>query len=65
MNKEERRKRFKSMTSQQRQKLILKKMKAKGIEIGSGVPNKKYDSEEVYELIQIANCIPELREKGK
>tara|TARA_B100001769_G_scaffold93103_1_gene71669 strand:- start:19 stop:216 length:198 start_codon:yes stop_codon:yes gene_type:complete len=65
LNKEERRKRFKSMTSQQRQKLILKKMKAKGIEVGSGVPNKKYDSEEVYELIHIANCIPELREKGK
>ena len=65
MNKEERRKRFKSVTSQQRQKLILKKMKAKGIEVGSGVPNKKYDSEEVYELIHIANCIPELREKGK
>ena len=38
-------------------------MKAKGIEVGSGVPNKKYDSEEVYELIHIANCFPELREK--
>ena len=63
MNKEERRKKFKSMTSQQRQKLIHKKMKAKGIEVGSGVPSKKYDSEEVYELIDIANCFPELREK--
>ena len=39
-------------------------MKAKGIEVGSGVPNKKYDSEEVYELIYITNCFPELREKG-
>ena len=65
MNKEERRKRFKSMTSQQRQELILKKMKAKGIEVGSGVPNRKYDSEEIYELIHIANCFSELREKGK
>ena len=63
MNKEERRKRFKSMTSQQRQELILKKMKAKGIEVGSGVPNKNYDTEEVHELIHIANCFPELREK--
>ena len=53
------------MTSQQRQELILKKMKAKGIEVGSGVLNKKYDSEEVYELIHIANCFPELREKNK
>ena len=65
MNKEERRKRFNSMTSQQRQELIIKKMKAKGIEVGSGVPNRKYDSEEIYELIHIANCFPELREKGK
>ena len=40
-------------------------MKAKGIEVGSGVPNKKYDSEEVYELIYIANCFPELRGKLK
>ena len=63
MNKEERIKRFKSMTSLQRQELILKKMKEKGIEVGSGIPNKKYDSKEVYELILIANCFPELRKK--
>ncbi len=44
------------MSSSERQKLILKKMKAKGIELGSGIPNKKYDSTEVYELINIANC---------
>ena len=53
------------MTSQQRQELILKKMKAKGIEVGSGVLDKNYNSEEVYELIHIANCFPELRKKGK
>ena len=63
MNKEERIKRFKSMSSMQRQELILNKMKERGIEVGSGIPNKKYDSEEVYELIHIANCLPELREK--
>ena len=63
MNKEERTKRFKSMSSMQRQELILMKMKEKGIEVGSGIPNKKYDSKEVYELIYIANCFPELREK--
>ena len=63
MNKEARIKRFKSMSSSQRQKLILKKMKAIGIEVGSGVPNKKYDSTEVYELINIANCFAELRDK--
>ena len=60
MNKEERTKRFKSMSSMQRQELILKKMKEKGIEVGSGIPNKKYDSKEVYELIHIANCFIEL-----
>ena len=63
MNKEERIKRFKSMSSLQRQELILKKMKKIGIEVGSGIPNKKYDSKEVYELIHIAKFFPELREK--
>ena len=63
MNKEERIKLFKSMSSSERQELILKKMKEKGIEVGSGIPNKKYDSKEVYELIHIANYFPELKEK--
>ena len=63
MNKEERIKRFESMSRSQRQELILKKMKERGIEVGSGIPNKKYDSKEIYELIHIANCLPELREK--
>ena len=62
MNKEERIKRFKSMSSMQRKELILKKMQEKGIEVGSGIPNKKYDNKEVYELIHIANCFPELRD---
>ena len=63
MNKEERTKRFKSMSSMQRQELILKKMKEKGIELGSGIPNNTYESKEVYDLSHIANCFPELREK--
>ena len=42
MNKKERIKRFKSMSSIQRQELILKKMEEKNIEVGSGIPNKKY-----------------------
>ena len=65
MNKEERLKKFKSMSIFERKVLILKKMKAKGLELGSGVPNKKYDSQEVYELIHISNCFPELREKNE
>ncbi len=58
---------FRSMTSYQRKKLILEKMKAKNIIVGSGVPNKTYykQSQEVNELITIANCFPELRNKNK
>ena len=57
---------FRSMTSQQRKELILQKMKIKGINVGSGVPNKNYDKEykEVNELIRIAKCFPELRNKN-
>ena len=61
MNKKELTKKFKSMSSLERKALILKKMKALGIEVGSGIPNKKYDSKEIYELIHIAKCFPELR----
>ena len=64
MNKEELTKNFKSMSSTQRKALILKKMKALGIEVGSGIPNKKYDNKEIYELINIAKCFPELRKKN-
>ena len=48
----------------ERKALILKKMKALGIEVGSGIPNKKYDNKEIYELIHIAKCFPELRKKN-
>ena len=61
MNKEELIKKFKSISSRERKELILKKMEALGIEVGSGIPNKKYDSKEIYELIHIAKCFPELR----
>ena len=65
MNKEDRIKLFKSISRSERQELILRKMKAKGIKVGSGVLNKKYDNSEVYELIQIANCFPDLRKQKK
>ena len=39
-------------------------MKVLWIEAGSGIPNKKYNNKEVYELIQIANFLPESREKN-
>ena len=63
VNKKERIKLFQSMSSIERRELILKKMKDKGIEVGSGIANRVYDSKEVYELIHIANCFPELRKK--
>ena len=40
MNKEERTKRFKSMSSMQRKELISKNIKERGIEVGSVIPNK-------------------------
>ena len=40
-------------------------MKAKGIIVGSIVPDKKYDNEEIHELIHIANCFTDLRAKRK
>ena len=65
LEKKKRLKIFKSMTSEQRKELILKKMNAKGINVGSGVPNKTYfkENEEVNELIKIFNYFPEFRNK--
>ena len=65
MNKVERIKRFKLMSSQERKQLILKKMKSKKINVGSGVPNKEYDSQEVYELIHISKCLNNIVSKVK
>ncbi len=64
MKRQERIKKFELLSRSERQKLILEKMKEKGIEVGSGVPNKEYDNEQIYELIQIAKCFPELRNKS-
>ena len=66
MDKKKRIEFFRSLSSDQRKELILKKMKAKNIKVGSGVPNKSYyrESEEVNELIRIANCFPELRNRN-
>ncbi len=67
MDKKKRIEFFRSMTSDKRKELILEKMKAKKINIGSGVPNKTYykESKEVNDLIRIANCFPELRNKNE
>ena len=65
MNKEERKKTFKSISSIQIRPFFLKKMKNLGIEVGSGILNKKYVSNEVFELIHSANFFPELRGENK
>ncbi len=39
----------------------MKKMQEKGIEVGSGVPGKKYDSQEIYELIDIVKLFPRIK----
>ena len=53
------------MSNYQRQELIIKKMKAKGTEVGKEVSDKKYNSAQVYELIHVVNYFPELRDKKK
>ena len=57
MNKDEKTIRFKSTSSSKRKELILKKIKAKGLKVGSGVPNKKYDGKEIYDLIHLTNYL--------
>ncbi len=61
---QERTKRFQAMSSYQRQNLLRQKMKAQGLVEGSGVkPLSSYDTDEVWDLIQITNCLPEMQSK--
>ncbi len=58
---EERKLRFKAMRSCERQALLRKKMKAEGLEEGSGVkPLSFYDKEEIWDLIEITSCSPKI-----
>ncbi len=59
----ERQERFKAMTSTERKALIREKMKAEGLEEGSGLKNATYDEAEVWDLIQITSRLPELQTK--
>jgi len=64
--REERRKRFKSMSSAERKALIRAKMKAEGLQEGSGVPEKElssYDRDEIWDLIQVISCFNEIQTK--
>ena len=65
---EERKKRFKSMSSTQRKALIRAKMKAEGLQEGSGVPGKdlsSYNRDEIWDLIQVTSCFTEMQTKPR
>ena len=56
---EERKKRFKSLSSAERKMLIRKKLELQGLTEGSGVREKDqsaYDKEEIIDLILITRC---------
>ena len=65
---EERKERFKAMSSDERKALIREKMKAQGLEEGSGVAGKNlssYERNEIWDLIQVTSCFPEMRSKPR
>ena len=66
--KQERKERFKAMSSDERKALIREKIKAKGLKEGSGVPGKdlsSYDRDEIWDLIQVTSCFPEMQTKPR
>ena len=61
---QERKERFKAMSSFDRKSLIREKMKLEGLEEGSGVEGKNlscYDRREICDLIRIISCFPEMQ----
>jgi len=58
-SREERKKRFKSLSSAERKMLIRKKLELQGLKEGSGVRGKDqslYDKEEMIDLILLTRC---------
>ena len=67
-SREERKERFKAMSSADRKALIRAKMKAEGLQEGSGVVGKdlsSYERDEMWDLIQVASSFPEMRTKPR
>ena len=65
---EERKERFKAMSSAERKALIRAKMKAEGLQEGSGVPGKSlssYDRDEIWDLIQVTSYFHEMQTKPR
>ena len=57
---EERKKRFKRLSSEERKRLIREKLKILGLKEGSGVSEKiqsSYDKEEITDLILLTKCL--------
>ena len=60
-SREERKKRFKNLSSAERKMLIRKKLELQGLTEGSGVREKNqspYDKEEMIALIILTRCFP-------
>ena len=58
-SREERKKRFKNLSSAERKMLIRKKLELQGLTEGSGVrekDNTSYDKEEMIDLILLTSC---------
>ena len=58
-SREERKKRFKNLSSAERKMLIRKKLELQGLKEGSGVREKdqsSYDKEEMIDLILLTRC---------
>ena len=67
-SRQARKERFKAMSSTERKALIRAKMKAEGLQEGSGVPGKdlsSYDRDEIWDLIQVTSCFPEMQTKPR
>ncbi len=63
---EARKARFKQMSSDKRKALIREKMKAEGLEEGSGVSGKSfcsYDRDKILDLLKLTSCLTEMQTK--
>ena len=60
---EERKEIFKAMSSSERKDLIRTKMKAEGLEEGSGVKGAIYEEDEILDLIRITSCFPWINDR--
>ena len=59
-SREERKKRFKNLSNEERKILIRKKLELQGLSEGSGVREKdqtSYDNKEVIDLILLTKCL--------